>query len=281
MANYQLAISNIAWLKDDDEAVYTAMQQAGFTGLELAPTRIFSEAPYENLTSALLFGGYLKNRWGFSVPSLQSIWYGQKGNIFNPADTEPLLDYTAQAFQFAHSLNCPSLVFGCPKNRMRPLGGNDAAAEAFFVQAGNLAARYGVHLALEANPPMYTNYLNNTADAFALVKRLDNPGLSVNFDLSTVLARARNCKLSSMICSMSATFISASRAWPPSRNAPSTGNWRCCWGRWATAVLSPSRWPTPTWTRSAARWTILRRCSHDRVRAQKSERRAGLHRRRI
>ena len=36
MANYQLAISNIAWLKDDDEAVYTAMQQAGFTGLELA-----------------------------------------------------------------------------------------------------------------------------------------------------------------------------------------------------------------------------------------------------
>ena len=136
MANYQLAISNIAWLKDDDEAVYTAMQQAGFTGLELAPTRIFSEAPYENLTSALLFGGYLKNRWGFSVPSLQSIWYGQKGNIFNPADTEPLLDYTAQAFQFAHSLNCPSLVFGCPKNRMRPLGGNDAAAEALLHAGG-------------------------------------------------------------------------------------------------------------------------------------------------
>ena len=179
MPNYQLSISNIAWHKEDDEAVYTAMQQAGFTGLELAPTRIFSETPYENLTSALLFGGYLKNRWGFSVPSLQSIWYGQQGNIFNAADTEPLLDYTAQAFQFAHSLNCPSLVFGCPKNRMRPLGGSDATAEAFFMQAGNLAARYGVHLALEANPPMYTNYLNNTADAFALVKRLDNPGLSL------------------------------------------------------------------------------------------------------
>ena len=84
MPSYQLAISNIAWQKDDDETVYAAMQQAGFTGLELAPTRIFSEAPYENLTSALLFGGYLKNRWGFSVPSLQSIWYGQTGNIFDP-----------------------------------------------------------------------------------------------------------------------------------------------------------------------------------------------------
>ena len=45
------------------------------------------------------------------------------------------------------------------------------------MQAGNLAARYGVHLALEANPPMYTNYLNGTADAFALVKRLGQPRL--------------------------------------------------------------------------------------------------------
>ena len=117
MPSYQLAISNIAWQKDDDETVYAAMQQAGFTGLELAPTRIFSEAPYENLTSALLFGGYLKNRWGFSVPSLQSIWYGQTGNIFDPVQAEELLDYTAEAFQFAHTINCPSLVFGCPKNR--------------------------------------------------------------------------------------------------------------------------------------------------------------------
>ena len=50
-------------------------------------------------------------------------------------------------------------MFGGPKNRMRPRGANDAAAEAFCMQAGNLAARYGVHLALEANPPMYTNYL--------------------------------------------------------------------------------------------------------------------------
>ena len=132
MSELKLAISNIAWDKADDEAVYAAMQQNGFTGLEIAPTRIFPEYPYENLTGAALFGGYLLNRWGFHVPSMQSIWYGQKGNIFDPADTEHLLDYTAQAFQFAHSLNCPSLVFGCPKNRMRPLGANDAAAEAFF-----------------------------------------------------------------------------------------------------------------------------------------------------
>ena len=164
----RLAVSNIAWTKAEDETVYAAMQAAGFTGLELAPTRIFPDRPYEQLTPAMLFGGYLKNRWGFAVPSLQSIWYGQKGSIFDAAQSEELLDYTAGAFRFAHSLNCPSLVFGCPKNRMRPLGADDAVPEAFFIQAGNLAARYGVRLAIEANPPVYTNYLNGTAEAFAL-----------------------------------------------------------------------------------------------------------------
>lgn len=188
----RLAVSNIAWTKTEDETVYAAMQAAGFTGLELAPTRIFPDRPYEQLTPAMLFGGYLKNRWGFAVPSLQSIWYGQKGSIFDAAQSEELLDYTAGAFRFAHSLNCPSLVFGCPKNRMRPLGADDAVPEAFFIQAGNLAARYGVRLAIEANPPVYTNYLNGTAEAFALVKRLDNPGLAVNLDLSTMLAQGES-----------------------------------------------------------------------------------------
>ena len=124
----QLSISNIAWDKADDEAVYTEMKAHGFTGLELAPTRIFPEEPYEQLTSAMLFGGYLKNRWGFCVPSIQSIWYGQQGSIFNAGEAERLLDYTAGAYQFAHALNCPSLVFGCPKNRTLAEG-DDPAAE--------------------------------------------------------------------------------------------------------------------------------------------------------
>ena len=190
----RLSISNIAWDKADDEAVYTEMQAHGFAGLELAPTRIFPQQPYDQLSSAILFGGYLKNRWGFSVPSIQSIWYGQTGSIFHPDEAEALLDYTAGACQFAHSLNCPSMVFGCPKNRTLAPGDDPAAGDRFFVQAGNLAARYGVVLAIEANPPVYTNYLTRTADAFALVRRLDNPGLAVNLDLSTILANGERLR---------------------------------------------------------------------------------------
>lgn len=194
MSDLKLAISNIAWAKEDDEAVYTAMQQAGFTGLELAPTRIFPRDPYENLNAAALFGGYLRSRWGFCVPSIQSIWYGQTGSLFDAAQAEALLDYTAGAYQFAHALNCPSLVFGCPKNRALPKGADPRDADVFFDKAGTLAARYGMRLAVEANPPVYTNFLNGTAEAFALVKRLNNPGLAVNLDLSTMLAQGERLR---------------------------------------------------------------------------------------
>ena len=60
----RLSISNIAWDKADDEAVYAEMQAHGFAGLELAPTRVFPQDPYDQLSSAALFGGYLKKQMG-------------------------------------------------------------------------------------------------------------------------------------------------------------------------------------------------------------------------
>jgi len=189
MPAYKLSISNIAWGPEDDEAAYALVRDAGFAGLEIAPTRIFPDRPYENLTGAALFGGYLLRRYGLTVPSMQSIWYGRTGSIFDAGQAEELLDYTAEAFAFAHAVNCPSLVFGCPKNRMLPPDTDPGKADLFFDMAGTLASRYGVRLAIEANPPVYTNYLNHTAEAFALVKRLENPGLAVNLDLSTMLAQ--------------------------------------------------------------------------------------------
>lgn len=187
MPSYKLAMSNIAWDRAQDETMYAALQAAGFAGLEIAPTRIFPDQPYDCLNAAALFGGYLRQRWGLAVPSMQSIWYGRSESIFDEAGAQALLDYTAQAFQFAHTLNCPSLVFGCPRNRMLPQGADPAAGESFFAKAGALAARYGVYLALEANAPRYTNYLNTTREVFDLVKKLDSPGLAVNLDLGAML----------------------------------------------------------------------------------------------
>ena len=43
----KLSISNIGWEKKNDTEVYRMMKEYGFVGLEIAPTRIFPENPYE------------------------------------------------------------------------------------------------------------------------------------------------------------------------------------------------------------------------------------------
>ena len=48
----KLAISNIAWDETLDLQMYDRMKQYGYSGLEIAPTRIFGENPYKNLKKA-------------------------------------------------------------------------------------------------------------------------------------------------------------------------------------------------------------------------------------
>lgn len=184
----KLAASNIGWAAQDDERVWQRMKELGYQGLEIAPTRVFPERPYDNLPGAALFAGVMYQKYGFTIPSMQSIWYGCQGNIFHPEEAKRLADYTMQAFEFAQSCHCPSLVFGCPRNRTIPQGHTPEEADLLFTRLAMGAHQWGTNLALEANPPIYhTNFLNTTREAFDLVKRLQIPGLSVNLDLGTMI----------------------------------------------------------------------------------------------
>ena len=48
----KLSISNIAWSTEHDNTMYQFLKDNGFDGLEIAPTRIFPEKPYEHLSEA-------------------------------------------------------------------------------------------------------------------------------------------------------------------------------------------------------------------------------------
>ena len=89
------SISNIAWAAEQDQEVYERMHDLNFSGLEIAPTRIFPKDPYECVEQAVAWSTALKERYGFSIPSMQSIWYGKKERIFGSAEErEALLNYT-------------------------------------------------------------------------------------------------------------------------------------------------------------------------------------------
>ena len=191
----KLSISNIAWEKQDDEKVYANMQKLGFSGLEIAPTRLFDQPAYSKLNEATEFAKNLKSKYGLSISSMQSIWYGVAEQLFGTQEERQYLyDYTKEAINFANALSCPNIVFGCPKNRSKP---ENSTAEpshtlepihTFFSELGDYATKHGTTIALEPNPPIYgTNFINTTQEALDMVKTINNKGFRINLDIGTIL----------------------------------------------------------------------------------------------
>lgn len=185
----KLSISNIAWSPQWDNEMYCFLQEFGYVGIEIAPTRLFPDAPYEHCGEAEVFAAWLKDTYGLSITSMQSIWYGRKEKLFGTTeDRQILTEYTKEAIDFAARIGCGNLVFGCPKNRWVEKEELKESAQPFFKEMGDYAYKKGTVLALEANPPIYnTNYINTTAEAFALVRKIDSKGFLVNLDLGTMI----------------------------------------------------------------------------------------------
>lgn len=192
----KLAISNIAWEASRDAAVYELMKKYGFTGLEIAPTRIFPENPYDKLIESRVWAKELKNTYEFSIPSMQSIWFGRQEKMFGSSEErEDLLSYTKKAVDFAESIGCRNLVFGCPRNRYMPEGADIQDAVAFFKEIGDYAAAHGTIIGIEANPPIYnTNFINDTQSALEMIEKVDSEGFLLNLDVGTMIQNNENVK---------------------------------------------------------------------------------------
>lgn len=199
----KLAISNIAWTAERDRDMYAKLQQYGFDGLEIAPTRIFPQQPYEHKEEAADFAEQLKKNYGLSIPSMQSIWFGQTDNIFAGEEArQRLLDYTKQAILFAEAIQCNNLVFGCPRNRNIPETQTKAEYLAYYETAVNFFSELAVFsqqhntvLAMEANPPIYnTNFINGTNDALDIVRTVNHPGFAINLDIGTMIHNEEDVK---------------------------------------------------------------------------------------
>lgn len=185
----KLSISNIGWTESEDDTVYKIMQEYGFTGLEIAPTRVIADNPYEKSSIAREWAQKLYTNYEFIIPSMQSIWYGRTENIFKSKNERQILvNHTKKAINFAEMIGCKNLVFGCPRNRNVPKGADVVTAVPFFREIGDYAIRHGVIVAMEANPPIYhTNYVNDTWTALELIKEVDSEGFRLNLDIGTMI----------------------------------------------------------------------------------------------
>lgn len=190
----KLSISNIAWGAEDDQMVYDHMRLAGFTGLEIAPTRLFPDHPYEKKAEAQEYVRKLEEEYGLKICSLQSIWYGKSEKIFGTdAERKVLLEYTKKAIDFAEVAGSGNLVFGCPKNRCMGESDDRKVAVRFFKELGDYAAEHGTVLAMEANPVIYgTNFINETREAIELIQEVGSVGFKLNLDFGTIIYNREN-----------------------------------------------------------------------------------------
>lgn len=184
-----LSISNIGWATADDVYMYDYISGFEGAGLEIAPTRIIPERPYENLRAAKEWSADLRKRYYLVISSMQSIWYGRSEKIFgNESERKVLLDYTKRAIDFAEAIDCRNLVFGCPKNRVLEDKSAWSIGVEFFRELAAYAAEHNAVIGMEANPDIYgTNYINTTHDAMELIAEVNRPGFKLNLDLGTMI----------------------------------------------------------------------------------------------
>ncbi len=192
----KLSISNIAWDIKYDEEIYKYLKSMDFEGLEIAPTRLIPYDPYNSIDKSVEIAKYIEEEYNLIISSMQSIWFGRMENIFGTEeDRDILISYTDKAIEYAKSINCKNLVFGCPKNRNIDNFNKYNIAIDFFRKLGEHAEQNNVVIALEPNPIIYnTNFINYTADAISFVKEINSRGLMVNLDLGTVIWNNENLK---------------------------------------------------------------------------------------
>lgn len=185
----KLSISNIAWEAKYDYQIYDLMKKHGYCGLEIAPTRIIPQDPYQKVEEAKQWYARIRESYGFLISSMQSIWFGRQEKLFgSQEEREKLSEYTKKAIDFAEVIGCRNLVFGCPKNRNVPANADLKVDVPFFRELGNYAIAHGTIIGMEANPPIYgTNYINDTLAAFRLIEAVNSPGFRLNLDVGTMI----------------------------------------------------------------------------------------------
>ena len=180
------AVSNIGWNRHDDPAILDLLSRYHVTGIEVAPSKVWSDLSAVTEKDAKEYRAFLSDH-GFVVPAFQAILFGcPELQVFEPASHKALLARLELVARLASWLGAKILVFGAPKNRKR--NGREFTeafqyAAGFFHQAGEIVKQYGCAIGMEANPVEYQcDFLTNTADAERFVKTVDSSGVVLHID---------------------------------------------------------------------------------------------------
>lgn len=112
----KLAVSNIAWLSEEEEDILPLLREMGVEGIEIAPTKYWPNPDRVSKTEIEAVKTRL-NSSGFRIPSAQAILFGHPElTLFHNEETRNrTLDYLLKISSLSSTLGVSTLVFGSPK----------------------------------------------------------------------------------------------------------------------------------------------------------------------
>ncbi|MFT6887513.1 MAG: hydroxypyruvate isomerase [Planctomycetota bacterium] len=189
------AVSNIAWAPAQRLDAYALLRRHGICGLEVAPGLLFFDAADPLAPTEAEAAPRLAEvaEAGLELVSMQSLLFGVEGAaLFEGPDALARLEAgMARATAFAGRFAIPNMVFGSPRQRVRPDGMDPAAAcdaaAAVFARFGDAARAVGTVVAVEFNPPAYgTNFLTDVDAALQFVRQVGHSGVTLQLDIGAM-----------------------------------------------------------------------------------------------
>lgn len=182
----KLAISNIAWKAEHDAEVFACLRDYDVKGIELAPTRLWSDWQVSPEQMAAYGNGLAEQ--SLICSSFQAILFNQPQlHLFGtPEQTLALLSHLKRVADLAAAIGAKNMVFGAPKQRdRRDLTLEQATARAIevFSEIGEYCMSQQVCLCLEPNPTEYQcNFITDSLSGAALVRQVNSPGFRLHLD---------------------------------------------------------------------------------------------------
>ncbi len=193
-----IAISNIAWNTDENETVLHILQELSIKGLEIAPTKIWSN-PLEVSTDQLLAYKNTMQKNNIQIVAMQSLLFNHPElQIFESKENrKATIQYLEQIIKIGSAIGAKVLVFGSPKNRNIPsqISTEDAntIAQDFFKELGDVAQKYGLIIGIEPNPSKYgTNFFTTSQEVIDFIVILNHPAVRVHLDTGAMYVNKEN-----------------------------------------------------------------------------------------
>lgn len=187
----KIAISNIAWNKDENDLISQLLAKFGIAGVEVAPTKVWENPFSQSDREIKKYKDYWKNK-DIEIVALCSLLYGHPELMIfdSPKQREATYQHLIQMMELGAKLGAKILVFGSPKNRLFTNVTQkkvDEIAFDFFTRVSSKAKLYKLFFCIEPNPVQYgTNFINTSLEAVKFVKKINQPNFWVHLDSSTI-----------------------------------------------------------------------------------------------